>query len=677
MTFRFADLARMAVSWLVSTAALAVAVRLLPGLHADSAWPLFVAAATTGIVGVLVRPVLVEVGARIGWLALGALAVVGQAAVMYVALVIVPDIDATSFWSTVAAAWIAAVVGTILSWLLVAHTPESFAAALRRTGKRHPPVSDPDTDGVVFIQLDGVAQPVMQWALASGTMPTLRGWVDEDSHRLHGWTVQIPCTTPASQLGILHGTCDRVPAFRWYDRELGRVLVANRPADAAIIEERASDGRGLLADDGISVSNLFTGDAPRSSMTMSRTALSRGSTETRRAFGWFLVRPDGFARSLARTVAEVWRERFQARRQRLRDVQPRVHRNWTFAALRAVSNGLLRDLNTAIVADELMRGTRAIYVDYVDYDEVAHHAGGSRIESLAALEGLDTVLAVLSDVAQAAPRRYHLVVLSDHGQSMGQPFASRYGIDLAGLCAQHMEESVTSLETNVESWGRAESIVDDLSSGAPGSRSPLGRTGDRLRRHTGPVTADHGDDGGGPVVLGSGNLGLVYLRQPTRLHLEDLEERHPRLLAGLAAHPGIGFLSVLSRRDGPVVLGAGGRRRLSDGAVDGIDPLAPFGEYAAAAIARATLLSEAPDIYVNSAMDPSTQEIAAFEDLVGAHGGLGGWQDHGMLLAPVELLPDAPAIVGADMLHRVLVGMLEQLGHRTDLGTREVEASPG
>ena len=54
-----------------------------------------------------------------------------------------------------------------------------------------------------------------------------------------------------------------MPAFRWYDRELGRVLVANRPADAAIIEERASNGRGLLADDGVSVSNLFTGDARR------------------------------------------------------------------------------------------------------------------------------------------------------------------------------------------------------------------------------------------------------------------------------------------------------------------------------------------------------------------------------------------------------------------------------
>ena len=80
---------------------------------------------------------------------------------------------------------------------------------------------------------------------------------------------------------------------------------------------------------------------------------------------------------------------------------PRVHRSWTFAGLRAFSNGLLRDLNTAIVAEEMMRGARSIYVDYVDYDEIAHHAGATRIESLAALAGLDQVISVLEKVARS------------------------------------------------------------------------------------------------------------------------------------------------------------------------------------------------------------------------------------------------------------------------------------
>ena len=128
---------------------------------------------------------------------------------------------------------------------------------------------------------------------------------------------------------------------------------------------------------------------------MSRAKLGRGSVEKRRTFAGFLTDPQGFMRAFVRTVAEIGKERFQARRQVRRDLMPRVHRGWTFAALRAATNVLGRDLNTAIITEEMRKGTRSIYVDYVDYDEIAHHAGIFRPESLAALDGLDRVLATL------------------------------------------------------------------------------------------------------------------------------------------------------------------------------------------------------------------------------------------------------------------------------------------
>jgi hypothetical protein len=623
----------------------------------------------------LIRPVLVELAAAIGWLAVGAMALAGQAVVMQVALWVVPGVASTSFWSTLAAAWIAAAVSTLLSWLLSAGTSDAFDAALRRLTDRPATIADPEIDGMVFVQLDGVPYPVMQWALQSGTMPALRRWVQSGTHRLHEWTVQLPSTTPASQQGILHGTCDRIPAFRWYDRELGRVLVANRPADAALIEQRASTGRGLLADDGISVSNLFSGDAPRSSMVMSKIQVGRGTRETRRAFGRFVLRPEGFARSFSRTLGEVTRERFQARRQRLRDVVPRVQRSWTFAGLRAVTNGLLRDINTAVVANEMMRGTKSIYVDYVDYDEVAHHAGGARLESLAPLEALDRVLALLEQVAGRAPRRYHFVVLSDHGQSTGATFAERYGIDLGGVCAALMRESVVEITKNVESLGRAQALVGDLAGKGKGTQRAVRNVSDRLGRET-EVEGAAAASGTGTLVMGSGNLGVVYLMEPERLLMEDIQELYPGLLPGLAAHPGVGFVAVLSRTGGPVVIGAGGMHRLTDHQVDGTDPLEPFGEDAASFIEAVVAMKEAPDIYVNSVCDPSTLEIAAFEDLVGAHGGLGGWQNRGMVVAPADLLPGEVRIVGAVQLHRHLVGMLEQLGHRRHLSRDQVQQVP-
>jgi hypothetical protein len=158
--------------------------------------------------------------------------------------------------------------------------------------------------------------------------------------------------------------------------------------------------------------------------------------------------------------------------------------------------------------------------------------------------------------------------------------------------------------------------------------------------------------------------------------MEDIQELYPGLLPGLAAHPGVGFVAVLSRTGGPVVIGAGGMHRLTDHQVDGTDPLEPFGEDAASFIEAVVAMKEAPDIYVNSVCDPSTLEIAAFEDLVGAHGGLGGWQNRGMVVAPADLLPGEVRIVGAVQLHGHLVGMLEQLGHRRHLSRDQVQQVP-
>jgi hypothetical protein len=627
-------------------------------------------AAVSGVVGLLVRPVLVEVTVRLGWLAVLPLALLGQAVVMYVAMLTVPGITST-FAVAFVTSWICAAVGTLVAYVATAGTDEGLVTALARR-VRAEKMDDPDVDGLVLVQLDGVPFPVLRWAVQAGGVPTIRRWVTSGAYRLSEWTPQLPCTTPASQLGILHGTVAGVPAFRWYDRALGRILVANRPADARIIEERASDGRGLLYDDGVSISNLFSGDAPRSLLTMSRAGSSRGAPQTRRAMAWFLLTPAGFARSFTRTLAEIVKERWQAHMQERRQLDPRVRRGWTFALLRAVTNALLRDLNTALVAEEMFRGTKVVYVDYVDYDEIAHHAGMFRRESLASLEGLDRVLGQLERLAQQAPRRYRIVVVSDHGQSQGLPFASRYGVDLSALCADLMAENVGAYEKSVEGWGRADALVEDI--GREGLSGRLAAPADR--RVTKALSSD-GDAPSDVAVLGSGNLGLLYVRGPVRLSLDDLAARWPRLLPGLTEHPGVGFVAAIDDDAVPWALGSRGRCNLASGAVIGTDPLHDFGEHARRVLARAVLMPEAPDLYVNSLVDADTHDVAAFENLVGAHGGLGGWQDSAVLLTPRDLagaLPDR--IVGADELHRVLVGFLRQSGQRQESTTAVGGQSP-
>jgi uncharacterized membrane protein YvlD (DUF360 family) len=664
---RGGDIGRLAVSWITGTLSLMVAAGLLDGLSATTPLAYAAVALVVGVAGLVIRPVLVEVSARVGWLAVLPVAVAGQALILYGATLVVPGIH-TTFGPAFAACWLTAGVSTLIEWATVAGTDDALVTALARRSRRRDAVSDPEVDGVLFVQLDGVPFPVLRWAIESGLMPTMRRWLSSQTHVLREWTAQLPCTTPASQLGILHGTVDGVPAFRWYDRELGRVLVANRPADARVIEQGATDGRGLLADDGVSISNLFSGDAERALLTMSRIEPGRGSTQTRRAFAWFLATPGGFARSLSRAFGELFRERWQAHRQVARDFEPRVPRGWTFAMLRAVSNGILRDLNTALVAEEMNRGTRSIFVDYVDYDEVAHHAGLSRAESLAVLDRLDAVLGSLEQLSRRGARPYRIVVLSDHGQSQGLPFAARFGEDLAAVCTRLMAERVVAREAPPEAWGGAEAVTGDVA----GERG-VGRLAARLHRRV-HRRIDAADDGSeSAVVLGSGNLGLLYAKQSRRSTLNDLDERWPALVQGLASHPGVGFVAGVDRHGVAWAVGGEGRRNLDTGEVRGCDPLAELGAHAARVLRRAVLMPKAPDLYVNSAVGSGTWDVPAFEPLVGSHGGLGGWQDSAVLVVPAELADDLPArIEGADALHTVLVEMLRAVGHRGGLPAETV-----
>jgi hypothetical protein len=114
--------------------------------------------------------------------------------------------------------------------------------------------------------------------------------------------------------------------------------------------------------------------------------------------------------------------------------------------------------------------------------------------------------------------------------------------------------------------------------------------------------------------------------------------------------------------------------------VTGRDPLQPYGDHAARVLRRAVMMPEAPDLYLNSRIEDATLDIAAFEPLVGAHGGLGGWQDRAILLTPRALAPVLPTerIEGADRLHAVLVAMLRSVGQRKTVAEQPLQRSgPG
>ena len=542
---RWGDLGRALLGLLGGAIGLTVASWIVPDFDVGGFGQALIAALAIFVIGGVLRPVLVVIASLLGWVGAVLIGLFSQTLVIWVVLSADPA-DETTVWSSFLASWVVSAVSTLFVWVATAGTDDAVTAGLLRGARRKRPadLTDADVPGIVFIQADGVPFPVLEWGVRAGTLPTLARWIRTGSHRMAEWKPKLPATTPASQMGILHGTIEGIPAFRWVDRAEGRVYVANKPADAAAIEAMHSDGRGLLVDDGVSVSNLFTGDAPTAYATMSAVHRTRETRQARLVLSQFLARPGGLARSMSRTFSELGRERFQASRARRRDVRPRVHRGWGFAGERAALSGVLRDLNTNLVADAMLRGRRSVYVDYVDYDAVAHHAGIMQPESLAALEGIDAVLTQLEAVAAVAPRPYHFVVLSDHGQSQGQIFADRYGEDLSSLVRRLSDAEVLAAEYNAEGSGSLNSMIAASSSTDTVMGRALGKASDRLSEQTfGAATkaaeterAQTDAASTEPdqfLVFGSGNLGLIYVAgEPRRLTLQELSGPVPRPGAG-------------------------------------------------------------------------------------------------------------------------------------------------
>ena len=370
--------------------------------------------------------------------------------------------------------------------------------------------------------------------------------------------------------------------------------------------------------------------------------VSRMEAEKRANPGYRAFLANGFnvTRALVLFVWEVLLEWTAALRASRRDVRPRGHRGGVYPFLRAAMCVIVRDLIVFGVLRDMMRGRPAVYATFSSYDEVAHHSGLERADTLEALRKLDEQFDRIERARRYAPRPYEIVVLSDHGQTQGATFKQRNGYGLDEL----VERSLTSGD-----------VADFL-----GSNEHHDMVGHAVTDATGRKKDTRPKDdvsGRTAVVLGSGNLGLIYLMEAKRrLTLEEIQDRHPRLLPALREHPHIGWLLVRSSEHGAVVLGAHGAHYLAEGCIDGEDPLAVFPPTAARHLLRTDGFAHVADIMVGSFYDPDLEAGCAFEELISFHGGLGGPQTRPFIFYPPRLVPPGEPIVGAAAVHDLLLG---------------------
>ena len=549
-------------------------------------------------------------------------------------------------WAVILAPLAMAFITTSLSAALTIDDDSSYYRSVYRDAKKKRKGETKKYPGLIIIEIDGLAYDVLKEALDKGLMPTVKSMIDDGTHTLRKWETDLSSQTGASQAGILHGNNTDITAFRWIEKpNNNQMMQCSGVSKVKTLEERISNGDGLLVENGASRSNLFSGDTDNVIFTFSK-ILNLRKLYNR---AWYSVfsNPSNFARIITLFLSEMILEIMSQIKHSILDIQPRIKRGIAYIPTRAATNIFMREINTSTLIGDMMVGDVDVaYSTYLGYDEIAHHSGVRDEDTWFALKGMDKQIRRLVNATEFTPRNYQFVIQSDHGQTNGATFMQRYG--------ESFEDFVKSLlPKDMKIFSKMSSNEDHYAE----SFLPLSKSNDDL------IDEDEQEELGDSevIVLASGNLSMIYLTQwDYRLTYEEITELFPELIDGIVNNEYIGFI-VVDSQYGNMAIGKNGTYYLDTGKIEGENPLEGFGENIAMHIKRNVSFKYTPDILVNSFYDAEKDEVCAFEELVGSHGGAGGSQSEPFILYPSEWKVSDEEIIGAENIYKILKENLKQL----------------
>lgn len=674
---------RVGVGLVTGLPAVLFAAWLLPGFTITSIWAALAGLIVLSILNAFVRPVLVRFTLPISIVTAGLFTLILNGIMIVLVQVVVKGWQVNDILTGIVVSFVLTLVQMLVANTIIAQEERDlyfYQMIQRYARKEEKKRTDFDSPGLLILEIDGLSEPILRQALAEGRMPFFKTLLDSGEYKVVGWDSGLPSQTSAMQAGILHGTHFNIPAFRFYNKVEGRLYVSNHTRDASDMLAALNNGQGLLNTQGFSLNNWATGNAEEVMLTFSSGAAGLKMLGPSNNIYQFFANFNNVQQVVAGVAADLWREWREARYQRKHDILPRGHRGMPYPLVRVATTVIFPFLSVYLLLGKMFEGIGTVYTTFVSYDEVAHHSGPDREDALKVLTKLDSDFRLIMNARPYVHRKYEVVILSDHGQTMGATFKQRYGFTLG----EFVNKLLGSESAIIEQLGGDEAVanINMLASQLAGSDRWVAK---RLRDVTKSRTDEDGvvqvfqprdeahaigaDDGGDPraktVVVASGNLGLIYFTNwKERLTLEQLATEFPGFLAAFVSHPGIGIAVVRSQENGLIALA-------NDGSVYYLDedrwegktnPLANFGPNAAQHLRTLDTYPCMPDILVNSFYDPATNEGAAYEELIGFHGGLGGNQNHPFLMYPAHLQKDdLPPIIGAPEVYKVIRAWKEDL----------------
>ena len=211
----------LVVSWLVMGVALMVAAGLLPGVSVESFWGALLVAAIVAALNAVVPPVLAALRLPLTLVVGFLLVLLADAAILLAADALTDGIlTVDDFGWALLTSLVVAAVSVVLAVVLGTDDTASIRIA-QRIARRQGIIARTDVPGIIYLEIDGLALPVLRAAMRDGNAPTMARWLADGSHRLAEWETDLSSQTGASQAGILLGSNEDIPAFRWVEKETG------------------------------------------------------------------------------------------------------------------------------------------------------------------------------------------------------------------------------------------------------------------------------------------------------------------------------------------------------------------------------------------------------------------------------------------------------------------------
>jgi uncharacterized membrane protein YvlD (DUF360 family) len=618
------------------------------------------AAILIGLINLLLRPIVLWISRPLGFFLLFLVGFLLNIAAVALAGWMLPGFQINGLLTIIVASIVIAAFNVLIAGLLNLGDDESYfrRRTLQKAAENPSPHMEKEGRSLVMVEIDGLSYYHLQEALDRGLLPTMQEMIDEEGYVLSKVDCGIPSQTSACQAGIMFGDNHDIPAFRWYDKTQGKLIVSS--SDAGELNERYAQGGGLMRG-GTSVSNMLNGDAFKSMMTASDLRGAEGEEAKRRADDVYLLMldPSFLLSVIARYLGMVVVELYESWQQRRHDVWPRLNRLAHFYPfVRAATSIFLRELGAAFTTMDIVRGSPAIYVTWPGFDEVAHHSGPYTKDAFNELARYDKVIwGIRNTIKNDAPVYYDLIVLSDHGQSYGPTFYQRYNITLKNLIESYLPEGTTvttSIGGDTGAMGLSQASAELANARQHGDGSATATrllergqeladrasAEDKARIAAATTQAD-------VTAYGSGNLAQVYFDLFDRkITLAELNAAYPDMVENLLAHEGIGLICGYLDDGTPIALGKNGTRNLHTGEITGEDPLLLYApdvgpgtadvEKRAWQVRRVMDFPHAGDLMVISTVYEDGT-VAALEELIGNHGGLGGEQTDAFIFHPPEL----------------------------------------